>query len=59
MSIAKPGFEAPWLARSGLLIVEMNRSHFDQLIGHLLAAKPDAERISARAVRLRDVSAAA
>ena len=40
--------------RTALLIVDMNRSHLDHSIGHLLVAKPDADRIIERAVRLRD-----
>ena len=47
-------FDRAWLARSALLLVDMNRSHLDHSIGHLLVAKPDAERIIAQAVRVRD-----
>jgi biuret amidohydrolase len=32
----------------------MNRSHLDHSIGHLLVAKPEAERVVMRAARLRD-----
>jgi nicotinamidase-related amidase len=42
------------LARAALLVVDMNRSHLDHEIGHLLVAKPDAERIIATASRLRE-----
>lgn len=58
MSAANSGFDPAWLARSALLIVDMNRSHLDHSIGHLLVAKGDAERIIARAVRLREAWAA-
>lgn len=58
MSVEKSAFDPAWLAQSALLIVDMNRSHLDHSIGHLLVAKPDAERIIARAVRLREAWAA-
>jgi len=38
---------------SALLIVDMNRSHLDHEIGHLLVKKEDADHIIANAVRLR------
>ena len=41
-------FDPAWLDRSALLLVDMNRSHLDHSIGHLLVAKPDADRIIAR-----------
>jgi len=47
-----------WLARAALLLVDMNRSHLDHAIGHLLVAEDDAARIIARAVRLREAWAA-
>ena len=50
MSIAKSGFDPAWLARGALLIVDMNRSHLDHSIGHLLVAKADADRIIARSI---------
>jgi len=58
MSVAKSSFDPAWLGSSALLIVDMNRSHLDHSIGHLLVAKPDADRIIARAVRLREAWAA-
>ena len=58
MSTPKSGFDPAWLGRSALLIVDMNRSHLDHTVGHLLVAKDDADRIIARAVRLRDAWAA-
>jgi nicotinamidase-related amidase len=42
------------LATSALLIVDMNRSHLDHEIGHLLVAKEDARRIIATAQRVRE-----
>ena len=58
MSDAKSHFDPASLAHSALLIVDMNRSHLDHSIGHLLVTKPDADRIIARAVRLREAWAA-
>ena len=43
-------FDAAWLNRSALLLVDMNRSHLDHSIGHLLVEKAEAERIIGRAV---------
>lgn len=54
-----PAFEPAWLARSALLLVDMNRSHLDHSIGHLLVEKEEADRVIAAAVRARDVAAAA
>jgi nicotinamidase-related amidase len=51
-------FDPAWLARSALLMVDMNRSHLDHSIGHMLVAKPDADRIIASAVKVRDAWAA-
>lgn len=51
--MSKPSFDAAWLPRSALLLVDMNRSHLDHSIGHLLVDKPDADRIIANAVQLR------
>ena len=52
-------FDPAWLKDSALLLVDMNRSHLDHSIGHMLVAKPDADRIIASAVRLRNVWAQA
>ncbi len=46
------------LSRAALLLVDMNRSHLDHEMGHLLVAKPDADRIIAAAVRVREAWAA-
>ena len=54
-----PAFDPAWLARSALLLVDMNRSHLDHSIGHLLVEKEEADRVIAAAVRARDVAAAA
>ena len=42
-------FDPAWLKGSALLLVDMNRSHLDHSIGHMLVAKPDADRIIVRA----------
>lgn len=52
-------FDASWLPCSALLLVDMNRSHLDHSIGHLLVEKQAADRIVARAVQVRDAFAAA
>ena len=54
-----PAFDPAWLARSALLLVDMNRSHLDHSIGHLLVEKDEADRVVAAAVRARDFVAAA
>jgi nicotinamidase-related amidase len=54
-----PAFDAAWLARSALLLVDMNRSHLDHSIGHLLVEKQEADRVIEAAVRARDLAAAA
>ena len=54
-----PAFDPSWLARSALLLVDMNRSHLDHTIGHLLVEKQEAERVIAAAVCARDAVAAA
>jgi biuret amidohydrolase len=54
-----PAFDPSWLARSALLLVDMNRSHLDYCIVHLLVEEREAERIIAAAVRVRDVVAVA
>ena len=48
MSVRSPASIPHGLRSSALLIVDMNRSHLDHSIGHLLVAKPDADRIIAR-----------
>ena len=52
-------FDPTWLRSSALLLVDMNRSHLDHEIGHLLVEKAAAERIVARAVEVREAAAAA
>jgi nicotinamidase-related amidase len=54
-----PAFDTAWLAHSALLLVDMNRSHLDHSIGHLLVEKQEADRIIEAAVRARDLAAAA
>ena len=51
-------FDPAWLTRGALLLVDMNRSHLDHTIGHLLVEKSEAERIIGRAVRVREAFAA-
>lgn len=46
------------LSRAALLLVDMNRSHLDHDIGHLLVAKADADRIIGAAVTVREAWAA-
>ncbi len=58
MTTSAEDFDAAWLPRSALLLVDMNRSHLDHSIGHLLVEKSEAERIIARAVLVRDAYAA-
>jgi biuret amidohydrolase len=52
------GIEREWLANSALLLVDMNRSHLDHSIGHMLVDEADANRIIARAVKVREAFAA-
>ncbi|QDM14746.1 cysteine hydrolase [Tardiphaga sp. vice352] len=52
-------FDPTGLTNSALLLVDMNRSHLDHSIGHMLVAKPDADRIIANAVKLREAWAKA
>lgn len=52
-------FDPAWLQDSALLLVDMNRSHLDHDIGHMLVAKPDADRIIANAMTLREAWSAA
>lgn len=43
-----------WLERSALLMVDMNRSHLDHSIGHMLVEEGAARRIIEKGVRLRE-----
>ena len=52
-------FDASWLPRSALLLVDMNRSHLDHSIGHMLVEEAAARRIIERAVEVREAYAAA
>ncbi len=54
MTGASPSFDPAWLSKAALLLVDMNRSHLDHSIGHLLVAAEEAERIVARAVRVHE-----
>lgn len=47
------------MVRAALLLVDMNRSHLDHEMGHLLVAKPEADRIIDAAVKVREAWAAA
>jgi nicotinamidase-related amidase len=46
------------LSKAALLLVDMNRSHLDHSIGHLLVEKTEAERVIAAAVTVREAWAA-
>lgn len=59
MTAMKPLPDGVALQRSALLLVDMNRSHLDHEIGHLLVAKDDADRIIATAARVREAWRAA
>jgi biuret amidohydrolase len=59
MTGASTEFNASWLPRSALLLVDMNRSHLDHSIGHMLVEQSAANRIIERAVRVREAYAAA
>jgi nicotinamidase-related amidase len=59
MSGVSTEFNASWLPRSALLLVDMNRSHLDHSIGHMLVEESAANRIIERAVRVREAYAAA
>jgi nicotinamidase-related amidase len=59
MSSGSQDFNASWLARSALLLVDMNRSHLDHSIGHMLVEQGAANRIIAQAVKVREAFAAA
>ncbi|MCC7228196.1 MAG: cysteine hydrolase [Burkholderiaceae bacterium] len=54
MNTSHREFDPTWLAQSALLLVDMNRSHLDHSIGHLLVEQSEADRIVAQAVTLRD-----
>lgn len=54
----KQTIETGWLARSALLLVDMNRSHLDHSIGHMLVEEGAARRIIEAGVRLRAAWAA-
>lgn len=51
--MTQPAFDPAWLPNAALLLVDMNRSHLDHEVGHLLVEKNEAERVIAAAVRLR------
>jgi nicotinamidase-related amidase len=55
----RPDLTPDLLSRAALLLVDMNRSHLDHGIGHLLVEKTEAERVIAAAVRVREAWAAA
>lgn len=59
MSGAAQDFDASWLPRSALLLVDMNRSHLDHSIGHMLVEASAAKVIIERAVAVREAFAAA
>jgi biuret amidohydrolase len=52
--VAAPALEPQWLERSALLMVDMNRSHLDHSIGHMLVEEGAARRIIDMGVHLRD-----
>jgi nicotinamidase-related amidase len=58
MSAASQNFDASWLARSALLLVDMNRSHLDHSIGHMLVEQSAAQRIIDNAVKVREAFSA-
>jgi nicotinamidase-related amidase len=53
MNAVSHNFEASWLARSALLLVDMNRSHLDHSIGHMLVEQSAANRIIDNAIKVR------
>lgn len=57
MSLAD-GFDPAWLDSAALLLVDMNRSHLDHEIGHLLVERDAARRVIDCAARVRDAVAA-
>jgi biuret amidohydrolase len=58
MSSSSSEFNASWLERSALLLVDMNRSHLDHSIGHMLVEESAAKRIIDNAVQVREAFAA-
>lgn len=52
-------FNAGWLSGSALLLVDMNRSHLDHSIGHMLVEESAAKRIVKAAAGLRSAWSAA
>ncbi|MGN6771510.1 MAG: cysteine hydrolase family protein [Rhizobiaceae bacterium] len=52
------GIDPSWLANSALLIVDMNRSHLDHSIGHMLVEEGAAKRIIKAGGKLRAAWAA-
>lgn len=59
MSNSSKTIDPGWLAQSALILVDMNRSHLDHSIGHLLVEESDANRIIDAAVILREAYAKA
>ena len=59
MTEPESAFDPAWLPSAALLLVDMNRSHLDHSIGHLLVEKAEAERVINQAVRVREAWAAA
>lgn len=59
MTTRPTDFEPAWLQRSALLLVDMNRSHLDHAIGHMLVEEGAAHRIIAKAVQVREAFARA
>lgn len=58
MSATSQNFDASWLPGSALLLVDMNRSHLDHSIGHMLVEQSAAQRIIDNAVKVREAFAA-
>ncbi len=58
MCVTRQKFDASWLPGSALLLVDMNRSHLDHSIGHMLVEQSAAERIIDNAVKVREAFAA-
>ena len=52
------GIDPSWLANSALLLVDMNRSHLDHSIGHMLVEESAAKSIIKAGVKLRSAWAA-
>src|SRR5690625_4981646 len=51
--MAESAFEPAWLENCALLMVDMNRSHLDHSIGHMLVEEQTANRIIEAGVVLR------